>query len=127
MFDTIDPRSPTPLYAQIAGRLRMAIASGELRSGDSLPSVRQLSSRLRVNPATVVQAYRELELDGLVTTRQGAGTFVQEVAVERRQKDRQQEARRLVRDLLAQAGSLGISVAELQAAMERELKPVTTP
>ena len=127
MFDTIDPRSPTPLYAQIAGRLRTAIAAGELRSGDSLPSVRQLSSRLRVNPATVVQAYRELELDSLVTTRQGAGTFVQEVAVERRQKDRQQEARRLVRDLLAQAGSLGISVAELQAAIERELKPVTTP
>jgi GntR family transcriptional regulator len=127
MFDTIDPRSPTPLYAQIAGRLRVAIAAGELRSGDGLPSVRQLSSRLRVNPATVVQAYRELELDGLVATRQGAGTFVQEVAVERRQKDRQQEARRLVRELLAQAGSLGISVADLQAAIERELTPVTTP
>lgn len=127
MFDTLDPRSPTPLYAQIAGRLRMAIAAGELRSGDGLPSVRQLASRLRVNPATVVQAYRELELDGLVTTRQGAGTFVQEVAAERRQKDRQQEARRLVRDLLAQAGSLGLSAAELQSAIEHELKPVTTP
>ena len=126
MFDNIDPRSPTPLYAQIAGRLRMAIAAGELRSGDSLPSVRQLSGRLRVNPATVVQAYRELELEGLVTTRQGAGTFVQEVAVERRQKDRQQEARRLVRELLAAAGSLGITVADLQNAIERELKPVTT-
>lgn len=126
MFDNVDPRSPTPLYAQIAGRLRMAIAAGELRSGNSLPSVRQLSSRLRVNPATVVQAYRELELDGLVTTRQGAGTFVQEVAVERRQKDRQQEARRLVRELLAAAGSLGITVTDLQNAMERELKPVTT-
>lgn len=127
MFDNIDPRSPTPLYAQIAGRLKMAIAAGELRPGDSIPSVRQLSGRLRVNPATVVQAYRELELDGLVTTRQGAGTFVQEVAVERRQKDRQLEARRLVRELVAQAGSLGISVADLQDAMERELKPVRTP
>jgi GntR family transcriptional regulator len=127
MFDNVDPRSPIPLYAQIAGRLRMAIASGEFRSGAGLPSVRQLSSRLRVNPATVVQAYRELELEGLVTTRQGAGTFVQEVAVERRQEERQQEARRMVRDLLAQAGSLGISVAELQDALERELKPATTP
>jgi GntR family transcriptional regulator len=127
MFDTLDPRSPTPLYAQIAARLRVAIASGELRSGNGLPSVRQLASRLRVNPATVVQAYRELELDGLVTTRQGAGTFVQEVAAGRRQQDRQQEARRLVRDLLAQAGSLGLSAAELQAAIEHELKPVTTP
>jgi GntR family transcriptional regulator len=127
MFDNVDPRSPTPLYAQIAGRLRMAIASGELRPGASLPSVRTLSSRLRVNPATIVQAYRELELEGLVTTRQGAGTFVQEVALERRQEDRQQEARRLVRDLLAHAGSLGISVAELQDAIERELKPIVTP
>ena len=127
MFDNIDPRSPTPLYAQIASRLRMAIAAGEVRSGDGLPSVRHLASRLRVNPATVVQAYRELELDGLVSTRQGAGTFVQEVAVERRQKDRQQEARRLVREMLAQAGSIGISVAELQDAIERELKPVTNP
>jgi GntR family transcriptional regulator len=127
MFDNVDPRSPTPLYAQIAGRLRMAIASGELRPGDALPSVRQLSSRLRVNPATVVQAYRELDLVGLVTTRQGAGTFVQEVSVDRRQKDRQQEARRLVADLLSEAASLGISVAELQDAIARELKPVTTP
>ena len=127
MFDNVDPRSPTPLYAQIASRLRMAIAAGELRSGESLPSVRQLASRLRVNPATVVQSYRELELDGLVTTRQGAGTFVQEVSVERRQRDRQQEARRLIRDLVAQAGSLGITVAELQDAIVRELKPVTTP
>lgn len=127
MFDSIDPRSPVPLYAQIATRLRMAIAAGELRAGDGLPSVRQLSSRLRINPATVVQAYRDLEIDGLVTTRQGAGTFVQEVSGERRERERQQEARRLVRELLAQAGSLGISVAELQNAIERELKPVGTP
>ena len=127
MFDSIDPRSPTPLYAQIAARLRMAIASGELRSGDGLPSVRQLSSRLRVNPATVVQAYRELEVDGLVSTRQGSGTFVQEVAADRRRLDRQKEARRLVSDLLARAASLGITAAELQDAIERELKPAETP
>ncbi|MGH7636244.1 MAG: GntR family transcriptional regulator [Gemmatimonadaceae bacterium] len=127
MLDSIDPRSPIPLYAQIATRLRMAIASGELRSGDGLPSVRQLSSRLRVNPATVVQAYRELEVDGLVSTRQGAGTFVQDVAADRRRLDRQKEARRLVSDMLARAASLGITAAELQDAIGRELKPAGTP
>ena len=121
MFDHIDARSPTPLYAQIAARLRVAIASGELRPGDGLPSVRQLSSRLRINPATVVQAYRELEGDGLVSTRQGAGTFVQEVAHDRKTQEREMEARRLVRDLLARAGSLGISTVDLKAALEREL------
>jgi GntR family transcriptional regulator len=86
-----------------------------------LPSVRQLSGRLRINPATVVQAYRELELEGLVNTRQGAGTFVQDVAPDRKTRDRAQEARRLVRDMLAQAGSIGITAADIRAAMEQEL------
>ena len=123
MFDHVDPRSPTPLYAQIASRLRVAIASGELAPGDGLPSVRQLSGRLRINPATVVQAYRELEGEGLVTTRQGAGTFVQNVAADRRHREREQEARRLVRELLAHAGGLGISATELRAAFDHEVKP----
>ena len=64
MFERIDPRSPTPIYAQIAERVRVAVAAGELTKGDGLPSVRALATRLRVNPATVVQAYRELEHDG---------------------------------------------------------------
>jgi GntR family transcriptional regulator len=125
MFDHIDPRSPTPLYAQIASRLRVAIASGELTPGDGLPSVRQLSSRLRINPATVVQAYRELEVEGLVATRQGSGTFVQQVAADRKSRDRQKEARRLVREVLAAAAGLGITVAELRAALDQEIKPVS--
>jgi GntR family transcriptional regulator len=101
----------------------VGIASGELHPGDSLPSVRQLATQLRINPATVVQAYRELEAEGLVSTRQGAGTFVQAVAADRRDRDRVHEARRLVRELLAEAGGLGIGVAELRTAMEQELAP----
>ena len=122
MFEHVDPRSPTPLYAQIAARLRVAIASGELRPGDGLPSVRQLAARLRINPATVVQAYRDLESAGLVATRHGAGSFVQDVATDRKAREREAEARRLVRELLANAGSLGISAADLRAAIDKELK-----
>ena len=122
MFDHVDSRSPTPLYAQIAARLRVAIASGELKSGDGLPSVRQLSSRLRINPATVVQAYRELEAEGLVATKHGAGSFVQDVAAEKRKTDREKEARRLVHELVAEAASLGITTAELRVAFDRELE-----
>lgn len=121
MFERINPRSSTPLYAQISARLRMAIAARELQPGASLPSVRQLAAQLRINPATVVQAYRELETEGLVATRHGAGTFVQEVSAERRDSDRAAEARRLARDLLADAGRLGISAAELRAALDQEL------
>jgi GntR family transcriptional regulator len=122
MFDNIDSRSPTPLYAQIASRVRVAIASGDLASGDALPSVRSLATQLRVNPATVVQAYRDLESEGLVLTRHGSGTFVQEVGADRKAKDRHTEARKLVRELVARAGGLGISTAELRKAIEEEMK-----
>jgi len=121
VFERLDPRSPTPLYAQIAARLRIAIAANELRPGESLPSVRQLAAQLRINPATVVQAYRELEADGLVATRQGAGTFVLDVTTERRASERRGEARRLVRDLLADARRLGIPIEDLRAAVDQEL------
>lgn len=121
MFERLDPRSPTPLYAQIATRLRVAIAAGELTAGAALPSVRQLAAQLRINPATVVQAYRQLETEGLVATRHGAGTFVQDVPEERRTTDRQSEARRLVRDLMAEAGRLGITAADLRDAVDQEL------
>jgi len=116
MFDQIDSRSATPLYAQIAGRLKVAIAAGELRAGTGLPSVRQLAGQLRINPATVVQAYRELESEGFVEMRQGAGTFVREVEQGRRGQERAAEARRLVRTLLTEAGRLGITPAELRTA-----------
>jgi GntR family transcriptional regulator len=122
MFDNIDARSPTPLYAQIASRVRVAIASGELATGAVLPSVRALATQLRVNPATVVQAYRDLESEGLVSTRHGAGTFVQDVGADRRSRDRAAEARRLVRDVVARAGGLGISTAELKKAFDEETK-----
>ncbi len=121
MFELIDPRSATPLYAQIAGRLKVAIVAGELAPGAGLPSVRQLAGELRINPATVVQAYRELEREGFVDMRQGAGTFVREVDGARRTDTRAAEARRLVRALVAEAGRLGLTGEELRRALAAEL------
>lgn len=122
MFAQVDPRSPTPLYAQIAGRLRAAVASEELRPGDALPSVRNLAARLRVNPATVVQAYRDLEAEGFVEMRQGAGTYVREVVAERRASERTKQAAELVRQLVAEAGRLGLTSRELLRAIGDELE-----
>lgn len=122
MFEHIDSRSPTPLYAQIAGRLRVAIAAAELRPGDALPSVRNLAGRLRVNPATVVQAYRDLEAEGFVEMRQGAGTFVREVVPEQRAGERTRQAVQLVRQLVAEAGRLGLTARELRQAIAQELE-----
>lgn len=69
-----------PVYLQIQNQLERRIASGALSPGDALPSVRALAKQLRVNPNTVVRAYRELEFRGLVVTRHGEGTFVAEDA-----------------------------------------------
>ena len=121
MFHGIDPRSSIPLYAQIAERIRLAIANGTLSSAASLPSVRQLAAELRINPATVTQAYRDLEEQGFVEIRHGAGTFVRELAPGRRARERSQQAVTLVRKLLAEARRSGVSLAELQRALETEL------
>ncbi len=120
MFHDVDPRSPTPLYEQIAARVRVAIASGELSPGDALPSTRQLAHQLRVNPATVVQAYRDLASDGFVETRHGQGTFVLDVSAHVRDEERRARAAQLVHKLLHEAARLGLGVEELVRALEDE-------
>lgn len=122
MFDAIDPRSPVPIYAQIASQVRLAVAAGVMASGDALPSVRSVAASLRVNPATVVQAYRELEQEGVVEMRQGAGTFIGQVDTGQRPRVRRAEARRLVRDLLASAARAGITAEDLRTALDDELR-----
>ena len=122
MFEAIDPRSPTPLYAQIAAHVRVAIAAGEVRPGEALPSVRSLAQRLRVNPATVVQAYRELELDGFIERRHGAGTFVLEVPTDRRTEERLERARLIARHAVQEAARMGISGAELLEVLRGEVR-----
>jgi GntR family transcriptional regulator len=84
--------------------------------------VRQLASQLRVNPATVVQAYRDLETEGFVEMRQGAGTFVKEVVPERRASERSKQAIALVRQMMAEAGRFGLTTKELVQAIEQELE-----
>ena len=121
MLDELDPRSPVPLYEQIAARIRVAVAAQEYAAGDSLPSVRQLSTALRVNPATVVQAYRDLEREGFVEMRHGAGTFVRALPVEKRGAERARQARDLARGVLAEAARLGVPARELLNAVRLEM------
>lgn len=70
--------SPLPLFAQIVQQVKQGVARGELRSGGQLPTVRELAEELVVNPNTVAKSYQQLEKDGVILTRRGAGTFVAE-------------------------------------------------
>ena len=76
MLSSIDIHSSVAVYVQIENHVQFAIASGRLRPGDQLPSVRELSERLGVNPNTVAKSYRDLEVMGLLYTRRGMGVFV---------------------------------------------------
>ena len=121
LFDDIDPRSPTPLYAQISARVRIAVAAGDLGLGDTLPSVRVLARDLRVNPATVSRAYRDLAADGFVEKRHGQGTFIQEVPSFLRDEERAATAQQLVRKLLQDGARLGIDAEELSHVFYSEV------
>lgn len=122
MFEDLDPRSPTPLYEQIAARVRMAVAAGDVGADDALPSVRALSRELRINPATVVQAYRQLEREGFVEMRHGAGTFVRTVPLERREEERRLRALEIARDALLRAARLGIPPDDVLDALRSEVE-----
>jgi GntR family transcriptional regulator len=72
----VDRGDSVPAYAQLIRQVREALRMGLLRPGDQLPTVRSVVTSCTVNPSTVLRAYRELELAGLVEARQGAGTYV---------------------------------------------------
>lgn len=72
----IDPRSSTPIYEQIEFGIKELILKGGLKSNDKLPSVREMSTILTINPNTISKAYGELERDGIIETLRGKGTFV---------------------------------------------------
>jgi GntR family transcriptional regulator len=122
MHFLVDVASAVPLYAQIVGQVRAGVASELLKSGDPLPSVRQLASELRINPNTVVQAYRELEREGFTVAQRGQGTFIAELPEDRRHDERARVARELVERMLAEAGRVGLNQSEVRAALDEALE-----
>jgi GntR family transcriptional regulator len=109
----LDMASGVPVYRQIMDQVMGGIASGALAPGDQLPTVRQLAVDLTVNPNTVVRAYRELELRGVLDTQHGTGTFITQRKLKRSDVDRQRQLNHLVADFVARAGAAGFSLNEL--------------
>jgi GntR family transcriptional regulator len=109
MLVNLDPRDPRPLYLQIMDEVRRALVTGTLRAEDPMPSVRELSSQLVVNPRTVSQAYQELERDGVLYVRRGQGTFVSPDA----RADRKAVAHDVAKRALLEARRSGLGAEEL--------------
>lgn len=110
----LDPGSGVPVYRQIIDQILAATASRTLAAGDQLPTVRQVAVDLSINPNTVMRAYRELEIRGVLSTQQGTGTFLTEQQVEQSELERRRRLTQMVADLVARAGAEGFSVKEIR-------------
>ena len=109
----IDERSGVPLYRQLTDQVMAAVASGTLTEGDQLPTVRQAAVDLSINLNTVVRAYRELEIRGVLTTQQGTGTFISRKKIKISDTERQRKLSQIAGDVLARAAGEGFTLTEL--------------
>ena len=119
---TLDLHTGVPVYRQLIDQVRTGIASGALTAGNQLPTVRQLAVDLAINPNTVMRAYRELELGGLLETHQGTGTFISDKKPEKKTVERERQLAQMVGEFAARSGAAGFTLEEVIDGL-RELLP----
>jgi GntR family transcriptional regulator len=108
-----------PVYRQIMDQVSTGLATGALRVGDQLPTVRQLAVDLAINPNTVIRAYRELEIRGLLESQQGTGTFISQQASGEDRAAQQYRLPQLVNEFVARAGAQGFTIVDLIEQLRR--------
>jgi GntR family transcriptional regulator len=119
-----NPSSGVPIYLQLMEQVKHAIETGALRPGEQLPSIRPLAEELVVNPNTVAKAYRELEHDGVIELRQGAGAFVSDKAPTKKDADKLRAAQATVAGAIEKLRSRGVTDEEIRRLVEAELAGV---
>jgi len=121
----VDMHSGVPIYIQIVERIKHSVATGELRPGDQLPTVRQLAQDLRVNFNTIARAYAMLDDAGIISTQQGRGTYVRERPDERSLAQmRVEKLNSLVHRAIIEAFSLGYKSSEIRTGFENAIKQI---
>ena len=115
----LNPSSGVPLYLQLIEQIKHAIESGAMRTGDQLPSVRQMAEELMINPNTVVRAYRELEHEGVLELKHGSGAYIRESIVPRAKV--MQKAQTVVQQALDRLDGLDLDEEEIRRLIENEL------
>jgi GntR family transcriptional regulator len=116
-----NPSSGVPIYLQLMEQVKHAVETGALRPGEQLPGIRPLAEELVVNPNTVARAYRELEHEGVIELRQGAGAFVAEQARGSKAADKLRAAQADVALTVEKLRRRGITEDEIRRLFEAEL------
>jgi GntR family transcriptional regulator len=118
----IDPNSTVPIYLQIIYSIKHQVATGRMKPGEQLPTVRRLATDLRINPNTAAKAYDTLDTEGVITTQRGRGTYVREhpddAHLARVRKD---QLKAMMDNVVNNALSLGYPTEEIKEAFEVEL------
>jgi GntR family transcriptional regulator len=116
-----NPSSGVPIYLQLMEQVKHGIETGALRPGDQLPGIRPLAEQLVINPNTVAKAYRELEHEGVIELRHGAGAFVAHNARARKLTDKLRAGQTLLADAVERLRKSGVTDDEMRRLFEAEL------
>jgi GntR family transcriptional regulator len=120
-----NPALGVPIYLQLMEQVKHAIETGALRAGEQLPGIRPLAEELVINPNTVAKAYRELEHEGIIELRHGAGAFVSAQTRDRKASDRLRTAQPLVSAAVEKLRARGLTDEEIRRLFEAELAGLT--
>ncbi|MGE5395670.1 MAG: GntR family transcriptional regulator [Candidatus Saccharibacteria bacterium] len=118
----LDQKSGIPFYRQIIDQIRFGIASGNLSTGEQLPTVRALAVELKVNLNTIAKAYKELEIQNILETQQGTGTFISAADSKMFESERQQKLQSIIRDFTTITYSYGFTIDELIEELKKQKK-----
>jgi GntR family transcriptional regulator len=119
MILRLSPSSGVPVYLQIIEQVKHAIATGGVNAGEQLPSVRQMAEDLLINPNTVARAYRELEQEGIIELKHGAGAFISESIAPPSKSIHKAQA--VVKSAIEQLASFNLAEEEIRRLIENEL------
>jgi len=116
----LDPKGGTPYYRQIIDQIRFGIASGNLAVGEQLPTVRSLAVDLKVNLNTVAKAYKELEIQNILETYQGTGTFIHKIESNLSEKEKQNKMQEICREFMTIAYAYGFTHDDMINELQKQ-------
>jgi len=122
-----NPSLGVPIYLQLMEQVKHAVETGALRPGEQLPGIRPLAEELVINPNTVAKAYRELEHEGVIELRHGAGAFVSANARAKKVTDSLRAGQTIVASAVERLRARGLSEDEIRRLFEAELAGLRTP